>query len=307
MLLSLSGCKKKPLEFYITSDNHYFSNSLHDSGELYNLAMLETPMLIEYNNEILDEFIEVIKEKPLPYLIMAGDLTFNGELESLKELSFKLKEIEDLGTEVLVIPGNHDMYYKYARGYEDDHIVETAWIENEDYLALMGDFGYNEAEYKDPATFSYIKKLDEDNYVLMLDANHFGTRGSIDKNTIEWADQVLTELNGKHVFAVCHQPIITPFDKSYFGYEIYNPKEMIKLFRNHDISELYVGHIHSERDKTVDGVHQQTVTSLLIDDVRYSTIEIDEGKHTYQSYQFGTYGDEGMKKHELIVARKQVQ
>ena len=47
-------------------------------------------------------------ERPKALLVIE-DLTFNGEYQSFIDLAHFFKQIESLGTKVLVEPGNHDI------------------------------------------------------------------------------------------------------------------------------------------------------------------------------------------------------
>ena len=61
----------------------------------------------EYSQQILDALVEkVIAEQPDVFLL-SGDITFNGEKQSLLDVQTALEKIEDAGVPVCVIPGNH--------------------------------------------------------------------------------------------------------------------------------------------------------------------------------------------------------
>ena len=68
-----------------------------------------------YSWEILDAFIEDMKEKDPDLLLLSGDLTLNGEKASHEELAALLEELDEEGITTLVIPGNHDINNPYAK------------------------------------------------------------------------------------------------------------------------------------------------------------------------------------------------
>ena len=82
-----------PLSLIIFTDVHYLAENLYDEGEAFQ-KIIDTNVgkYTEGSQVIMREMTEaVIREKPDAVLI-CGDLTFNGEKESLIEFSGYLKE-----------------------------------------------------------------------------------------------------------------------------------------------------------------------------------------------------------------------
>ena len=65
--------------------------------------------MVTYADEIIDEFIDVVKKEKPDIVVLTGDLSFNGEKGSHQGLADKLMKIKDAGITVAVIPGNHDV------------------------------------------------------------------------------------------------------------------------------------------------------------------------------------------------------
>ena len=110
--------EKESKRIILMTDIHYLSPSLNDGGEAFT-RMVEhgDGKLVNYVEEITDAALdEVVNQEP-DVLILSGDLTLEGEKESHEDLAEKLRQVEDAGISVVVIPGNHDINNTRAAGY----------------------------------------------------------------------------------------------------------------------------------------------------------------------------------------------
>ena len=108
ILKNKNNCE--PAKIITATDMHYLSPNLTDHGKIFWETINNSDgKVIQYIDELMSAFSdEVISTSP-DILILSGDLTFNGEKESHKDLAKKLAVIQDSGVQVLVIPGNHDI------------------------------------------------------------------------------------------------------------------------------------------------------------------------------------------------------
>lgn len=97
------------LKFFVITDTHYFKNSLGAHGEAYDSFM-------RYEQKCFAE-TEVINKAVLSYLaesdladivLIAGDLSFNGEKESHLAFVEELNKLKQSGKRVYVITAGHD-------------------------------------------------------------------------------------------------------------------------------------------------------------------------------------------------------
>lgn len=111
--------KGEPMQLWIISDIHLLSPALTDGGSLFTRTVENGDgKMVGDSAEIVDALVgKAVEEKP-DALIVSGDLTFNGERESLEFLAGRLDRIQEAGVSVLVIPGNHDIENPYAYRYE---------------------------------------------------------------------------------------------------------------------------------------------------------------------------------------------
>lgn len=211
MSVLCQGCvEDQTTTIIVASDLHYLSTSLFDDGEAFtSLVEHADGKYMPYIEEIVEAFTEeVIAYKP-DYLLLLGDLTFNGEELSHQDLSAKLNTIEQAGVNVIVIPGNHDMENPYARRYEGEEVSFTGSISQQQYEQMYEDYGRDLALYKDTSSASFVVKVDENTWLIMLDVNACKTQNTIETDTLIWLEDVLEE--GKKHGVVSYQPHIRIF------------------------------------------------------------------------------------------------
>ncbi|HHU17934.1 MAG: metallophosphoesterase [Anaerovoracaceae bacterium] len=294
MLVGLSACKPadsaKPtsiqasidsgqgFKFFIISDPHYLSDELHDDKEAFNRFLSYGDKLIHYSEELIDTVtVDIIREKP-DFLLVTGDLTCNGEMVSHKELAEKFKRIEDSGTSVFVVPGNHDILNPRAKQYFENTIWETDFITRDMFADIYADFGYNEAVSRDKRSLSYLVTPSEDVWFLMLDSAIYNENikknnplvgGIINDSTIEWIQQCskMAKVNNAEIIAVMHHSLVDHSKLINQDYTIQNSEEIVKLFADCDIRVCFTGHIHLQDIKTAkvdDKMIIDIATSCLI-------------------------------------------
>ena len=94
----------KPFKFFVITDTHYFAKSLSASGKPYEEFMdfeqkcfAETP----YINDAVFDYLA--KQTETDTILIAGDLSFNGEKASHEEFSALLKKVSDAGKKIYVV------------------------------------------------------------------------------------------------------------------------------------------------------------------------------------------------------------
>ena len=104
-----------PVHLLAVSDLHYISPKLNDGGEFFRRTVENADgKLTERSEEFLAALeAQTLKERP-DALVISGDLTFNGEHQSLRDLKETFGRIREKGVTVLVLPGNHDVSYPMA-------------------------------------------------------------------------------------------------------------------------------------------------------------------------------------------------
>jgi len=258
-LLNLSYSKEviksgSDITMYIASDIHYLDKILTDNSEGYKeYAITRDGKQLFYMEEIMDAFASDIKDNTPDILIVSGDLTNNGEIKNHIELSKRFNDIEKSGTDVYVIPGNHDLMSMWARGYKNGTSYPVENIDHVEFEKIYKDFGYEESISRDKKTLSYLAAPSEDIWLLMIDSNQymrdFGmptNNGFVTDETIEWikdCSQLADEKNAE-IIAVMHHPLMTHSSRIKDGTSLSNSNSMMELFKELNIRIIFSGHIH---------------------------------------------------------------
>ncbi len=282
MLLCLTGCGEKVLDkeeitVYHATDFHYLSQQLTENSPRFVEYIASGDGKMTHCIEAITEaFIsEVTAEKP-DYLLITGDITFNGEKQSHIDFSQKLKRIEQAGVQVLVIPGNHDVDYPFAYAYNNDMMSRTDRITREEYAQLYGDFGLNQAYSKDEETYSYLYRLNKNVVLLALDCNTRGT-GRVPDRTVEWVEKELSKLGeDTTVITATHQTLFDHFSGNMNAakYAVYNSEKLIEVLKNKNVPFNLCGHIHTQHIYRDDVITDIATESISVTPFNYGVVKI---------------------------------
>lgn len=290
LVLLLSGCagvgkRGGELELITATDLHYLAPSLTDKGDFFTQMLAAADGKVTYYcEELVDAFLaEVTAQKP-DALILTGDLSFNGAVESHKVLAEKLAAVEAAGVPVYVLPGNHDVYNHYAARFQGDgyELVEPATAEN--FAEIYGLFGFDEAIARDVDSISYVAQLDGETRLLMLDTNTLEKPCGLSKGTLAWVEEQLAEAQaaGQRVIAVGHQNLYrhTVFN---FGYVISQGETLAALLREAGAEVFLSGHLHTQHIMTVDGLTEIAGSSLAVTPCQYGLLRLEKGVYRYET------------------------
>ena len=276
---------KEPLEIWVWADIHYLASSLHDDGTVFRQLVEQGDGKVpEYSEAIADEFIRLCLERHPDAVVIPGDLTYNGERISLQELSEKLKTLQDSGIPVLVIPGNHDLMYPYARRYFGSNARKTPAISPEDFRKDCGAFGWEQAVARDSDSFSYVYALTDDVELMFLDANTPAAPGSVPDSTLAWAKKQLAwaKEDGKTVITVTHQSLLAQNKFMTKGFIISNHSNVESLLRKYGVTLNLSAHIHIQHTVTEDGLTDIATGCASVAPLRYGILNIGTDRSQWE-------------------------
>lgn len=291
--------ESSPVKLMVATDLHYLSPTLTDNGERFQAVMAAGDSKVtEYSEEIVDTLMKKAKEEKPDALIISGDLTFNGELISLNELKDKFTALEENGIPVLVIPGNHDIDYPYAYGYDGADYYPVEDISQSEFTSLMGAFGYDDAKMRDSSSFSYCTQVTDYLWLLFLDANTEADPGELSKETLAFAEDVLKQAaeGGATVIPVTHQNVLPPSDLFSRGFVISNSDEVKKLFRKYNVSLCLSGHAHLQHTSEEDGMTQIITESLSVYPLQYGILTVSGNNWHYENRELGIRKEESKQR-----------
>jgi len=289
LTLSAAACAEgegAPIRIAVATDMHYLSSSLVTGGELiYEVAVNGDGKMTHISREISEAFVFEMEKLRPDILIISGDMTLNGARASHEDFVGLIAPLEELGTDILVIPGNHDMDKEYAVNYIDGGATKAEPLSFEDFKALYAPFGPDIAISSDGQTFSYTVQAGDGLRIIMLDTNSYGA-GTIKKPTVEWLEQQLQEAKeaGDRVITVSHQNLYAHNRLLSFGYELYNSDVLVELLEQYGVLCNLSGHIHSQSVKA--GLVPEIVTSsLVVSPCQYGLMEYDGRSLSYRTLE----------------------
>lgn len=278
----------------LATDIHYLAKSLTDGGSGFQYMVEHGDgKLANYVWEITDAFIgEVLEENPQA-LILSGDLSLNGERKSHEELAGKLRQVEDAGIQVVVIPGNHDINTVGAAAFIKNERIPTEKTSPEEFETIYGDFGYKEALSRDDHSLSYVYQLDELTRLLMLDTCQYDSGyakvgGMIEPETYEWMKQQLDDAwnQGMNVIPVGHHNLLDQSQVYVSDCTIEHGEELEEVLSDGAVGMYISGHLHVQHYKSSEeyDIDEVVTASLSTAPCYYSVIEYEDvGAFSYRT------------------------
>jgi 3',5'-cyclic AMP phosphodiesterase CpdA len=293
------GQKGRKSLIWIVTDIHYLSEELYDDGPLFTRMNREgdgknTAML----DSLLSAFLSEIERERPAVLLVTGDLTFHGEKQSHLDLADFFSQIEETGTEVFVIPGNHDLNNPWAREYRDDQAYRAKYIDPDGFKVIYEDFGYSGALAYDDASLSYliepfpglrILMLDSNKYLMNEDLNYPQAGGALSVETRAWIREQAVAARGEGcgLIAAMHHSLIEHNAMVSRGYTVDDSENLIPFFSSLGMKLNLSGHIHIQdivETETTDGtVYDIATGAFSVYPHGYGTLIPEEGKWTYRS------------------------
>lgn len=276
----------KPMKIYVATDLHYLSKDLTDLGTFFT-SMIENAdgKVMRYSEELIDAFINEMMDKKPEVLILSGDLTFNGECLSHIQLAKKLKQLKEIGTTILVIPGNHDLYSTNAAKFIDDTYEIVEGITSEQFASIYAAYGFEQAIAKDINSLSYVVEVNDSLRIMMIDTNTKDHENKVKEETLQWIEKELQDAQnkGKHVITVSHQNLINHSSLLSEGFTISNADKLKKLLQKYSVICHLSGHIHMQHISSQDNLYDIATSSLAISPNQYGILDIDSEAMHYET------------------------
>jgi len=251
------------MKIAVMSDLHFLDPTLlinnAAAGAAFQNYLNFDPKLIELSVPILQKAIaEIIAAKP-DILLIPGDLTKDGEKVSHESIAILLKQIENQGIKVFVIPGNHDISNPEAVAYDGGNSSETESISADDFADIYAGFGYEDALYRDEYSLSYICQpfnkvwilgIDDCKYYLNETGGLATVSGVIKPGTMNWIQEKLAVAKKKNitVLAIVHHGIMEHYTMQTFvdpGYVTDNWQTKADALIDAGLRVMFTGHYHA--------------------------------------------------------------
>lgn len=246
--------------FAVISDPHlYDAAALGAGGEAFEEEISQDRKLVVESAEIAVEALRMVAASGTGFLIVSGDLTWNGERVNHERFAALLADLERAGVPAYVVPGNHDVLNPYAAGFGPEGRKPVPGVSPEEFAGIYGEFGYREAVRRDPSSLSYVAEPVPGLWLLGIDSNRYHentpkdgpvTDGRLDADRIAWIETVLAEALrlGKAVVVTMHHGVAEHFrheEKSWGEYLVDDYPEIGRMLAAYGVRVVFTGHFHA--------------------------------------------------------------
>lgn len=202
------------LKFYLITDTHFFKNSLGARGEAYyDFMRFEQKCFAETQSINISVFDWLKNADEADNVLIAGDLTFNGEKESHLEFIKLLNELKASGKNVYVVTADHDFKKDgdSCFAFDENGRSSPQSTKREELYDLYYEFGFKDALAVDKKHLSYVSQIGEG--VRLLALNNDGTddgQRRFDEEQIKWIKEQAKKAreDGQIMFAMNHYPLL---------------------------------------------------------------------------------------------------
>ncbi len=277
------------IRFGVISDIHYIAPSLKSDSDAWNSFVYNKHK--EYNelDSLVDNALDGVKRNAdgsETYLLIPGDMTKDGELESHKVLAAKLEKFEkDTGIQVFVIPGNHDINNSNAVTYENGIKEPTEKTSPEQFREIYKNLGFDMAdsffvptEGNKGGMLSYAVTLG--NYRLIAidsciysndngaENNEHETAGNISDDLLAWILDECEKAKNKGLSVVGMQhhnlvPHMAIEEATFAPFLVNNWLQLAETYADAGMHYVFTGHLHANDTASHVSDNGETVYDIL--------------------------------------------
>lgn len=220
MAAKIYGSGNAPLKIQFITDTHYYSRENGTQGQAYDKAESKSQKIIKDSDLVIRAGFDLLcQDTSTDIVVLSGDTSRDGELNSHAEFIEMLRDLKKRGKRVYVITATHDFRAGgVADGYDGDRTIQVPAVEDRhDLWDMYYEFGPNEAIATHPESMSYVVQLAPGYRLFALndDSNNKpeGERGSgFSDDCMQWILEQLKDAqeHDQYVIAMTHHPMIAP-------------------------------------------------------------------------------------------------
>lgn len=241
----------------VITDIHYLDAQLAVEGKALSAYEKATGRTITDLHAVLDVVLDGLTREAPDVLLVTGDISNHGEKRSHLGFIEKLRPLQNKGTRILVIPGNHDVNIPDAKTYAGEKSIPVETVSKEEFAALYAPFGYNNALKRDDASLSYLAEINESVWLICFDTNRYDEHtttsvsgGRLRPGTTEWALSILREAKEKgiKVLGMMHHGLVEhfPYQETFFPQYLIDDWEMnADRLADAGLKVVFTGHFHA--------------------------------------------------------------
>ena len=288
----------KKTSFWVISDTHLIADSLHDHGQAFSqMQKTSQGKDLYYQETALSAFVRMAQKKKPAAIVVTGDVTFNGERVSAEKFAEIFKPLKE--TQLLVLPGNHDIYDGWAREFRGKKQYYAGQISPRMWRNIFKT-SYKNAVSVDDKSLAYTVQLNPDYLLILADSNDYGkeeattapaTAGFLGREQRRWIKaqlQYASENNLQVIFCMhhnlyAHNPAVNK------GYVVDDYRELRKLLAQYNVKLVFSGHIHAQNIMLPQDPCPATeivTASFCSNDQGYGVVKVSPKEVSYTCHHF---------------------
>ncbi len=286
----------KETKFYLISDPHYFATELGCFGPEYESFMHYEQKCFAETESICNSVFDWLKKADeADTLLIAGDLSFNGEKRSHEKFLRLLYDLKESGKKIYVVTADHD--------FQDEEWETFAFGENGRYspertlrselFEMYRDFGFGDAIVADKENLSYVAQLSEDVRLLCINCD-YKEKGKYYFKDEQWdwiKEQAEKARKDKQtMIAMCHYPILPgqPLFSLISPMMIKDAHKFATFLADEGVKMIFTGHMHNQSINYIDTqkgnrLYDITTGAIIADPAFIRHVTISEGKAEIKS------------------------
>ena len=243
-----------PYKFWLITDTHYFAPSLGCHGEKYHEFMQFEQKCFAETSAINKSALDFLsKSDEADTVLIAGDLSFNGEKQSHLEFIELLKSLKNAGKRVFVITAGHD-YNDHPFAFDDSGRLAPEGTKREELFELYYEFGFSDAISVHKESLSYVAVLSEGVRLLALnndgDESH---RHTYTPSQLSWIKEEIAKgkAAGDMMFVMNHYPLLPACPVFGFIGDAVMPEadKITTMLADSGVHLGFTGHMHNQSIK----------------------------------------------------------
>ena len=116
------------IKIAVISDVHFLSKKLALPGKALSAYENSTGRDVEDLHSVFNFVLNDLLKEEIDILLITGDLSNHGELQSHIDFIEKLKPLKDTGARIFVTPGNHDINIPNSKQYIGDEAISATSV-----------------------------------------------------------------------------------------------------------------------------------------------------------------------------------
>ena len=200
----------------VVSDTHVFLDKhIGNRAEDYQaFDAMRAGRLVHFSETIFENTLNLVMEEKPDALIVPGDLSDVATKETHIRIAEYFKEVEANGTEVFVVPGNHDIGVPgLGVSFENDVEEQIETVDYDGFAEIYADFGYAQAIDRHEGSISYAADMGEMYRIISVDAQRARESEKLSDDLIEWTVAAINKTfeDGRIPVAMSHYSLVSHY------------------------------------------------------------------------------------------------